>query len=131
MQLVIGNHTAIAYATGYEVVESTSLINTGSWIHVLATYDGSSMKMYVNNVLESTKACTLNIVYNSNTSANIGVNNYTTGTYTYHWDGSLSDIRIYNRALNVKEIDTLYNIKPYNIYIESNGILNASQIMED
>lgn len=45
-------------------------------------------------------------------------------------NASLADIHIYNRALNTKEISTLYNLKPSNLYIESNGIVNTSMLIE-
>jgi hypothetical protein len=73
--------------------------------HIVMAYNGSLLKSYVNGVLsESTSASGL-IITNLN---NIYIGKYTLGD-GYFFDGTLDDIRIYNRALTDQEISALYN----------------------
>lgn len=75
-------------------------MSTNAWYHFVAVYDGSSMRIYKNGVvLPGSTSFTGNIAANSN-DVNIGqrVDN------SYRWNGSLDEIKIYNRALTKDEI---------------------------
>lgn len=81
-----------------------SSIQTGCWYHVVGTYDGTSLKIYVNGVLQGT------------TLANIAIGNTGSLTFGYHnmsgWeyyvDGDLDEVAIYKRALTPEEIQQHY-----------------------
>lgn len=87
-------------------VRSEKIISINQWYFVVGSYDGTSMKIYINGVLESL----------SNISNTLGKNNnqLTIGRmlhdeYPYWINGSIDNIRIYNRALSEVEIQALYN----------------------
>jgi hypothetical protein len=75
------------------------------WQHVVVTYDGSA---------------TLNTYYNGTLVATSGLNGaapaLTAGVlqmgkmvgFSEYWNGTLDDVRIYNRALSAQEVQQLY-----------------------
>jgi len=108
-------------------VANSGLFNltANSWTHIVISIDASNLYTYINNSLFSTIARSGNIVY-INQIFRLG--NWTAGTRSF--SGSLADFRIYNRVLNTKDIATLYNLKPANVYIENNKTINAAQLVE-
>ena len=81
-------------------IQSISLNN---WYHVVLVYTGSIMYGYVNGVLKFNDTRTLNTtnspLYIANDSLSCTVNLF---------DGSIDDVRIYNRALTADELRDLY-----------------------
>jgi len=91
-----------------------------TWYHVVGTYDGSIMKLYINGEMESSASKTGNI-FISNTEWLIGALNSGTDAY---FNGIIDDVRIYNRALSETEVRQIFedgggimdcynNIDPY------------------
>ncbi|HEX04694.1 MAG TPA: LamG domain-containing protein, partial [Bacteroidetes bacterium] len=68
------------------------------WINVVGVYNGTSMWLYENGVIKNSSNTTPNIE-NSNVDITFGVN----------FNGSLDEVRIYNRSLSESEILALYN----------------------
>ncbi|MFA6365397.1 MAG: LamG-like jellyroll fold domain-containing protein [Candidatus Paceibacterota bacterium] len=90
------NGTATASITGPTIVAN-------QWTHYAATFDGTIARIYVNGVLSA-----------SDLSASIGsatTNFVISGNYgsTENWNGSIDEVRIYNRALSATEILNQYN----------------------
>ena len=73
-----------------------------TWMHVAATWDGSNMRMYINGVLETTGAQTVAPVASTD---NLGIGATSAGTNNFY--GRLDDVRMYNRALTLSEIQAL------------------------
>jgi len=87
---------------------TTSLTN-GIWYFVVATYDGTNLKMYINGVLETTQPHSTagNIKYISDSIVSIGNRSvYYIGEYA---NGKISNVQIYNRALTESEITQNFN----------------------
>ena len=79
----------------------SNLLNT--WIHLAATYDGATLKLYVNGVLENQLATT--VVINQNTlPLAIGAEVNGSGGATRWLQGAMDDARVYNRALTDAEV---------------------------
>jgi hypothetical protein len=79
--------------------------NNNGWNHLVATYNGSYISLYINAILVSQTAATGTIVtpgYN----LNIGRNPAYTGDY---YGGTISNVAIYNSALNSTQITNHYN----------------------
>ncbi len=72
----------------------------GQWQHVAATYDGSVARFFVDGVQTASKPFTGN-VGNSNTWR-LGAYGASPGGF---FDGAIDEVRIYDRALSVEEID--------------------------
>ncbi len=83
----------------YRVNAVTMYPIDGSWQHVAATYDGATIKLYIDGTLEGSMPWTGTIATNS-TALGIGAQSDNT-----RWlDGDLDDVRLYNRALSAVEI---------------------------
>ncbi|MEN3943514.1 putative Ig domain-containing protein [Prosthecobacter sp. SYSU 5D2] len=80
----------------------TTTLTAGTWQHVVATYDGSTMRLYVNGALVSSNPFTGSINH-SNTSVLIGG-----GIADGPWKGGVDELLVYNRALTLAEIQTRY-----------------------
>lgn len=87
--------------------DGTKDLFDGSWHYVTATYDGNFQRIYVDALLMNSNAITGTITSSSVTTV---IGRDTTGASTYVFNGSLDDVRIYNRALSAKEITQLYNM---------------------
>ncbi|HEX5076793.1 MAG TPA: LamG-like jellyroll fold domain-containing protein, partial [Gemmatimonadaceae bacterium] len=86
-------------------INSTSTYPTnGTWMHVAATYDGTTTKLYVNGVLENSAAGPAAIATN-NLALALGAQSDAASKYT----GLLDDVRLYSRALSAAEITALAN----------------------
>jgi hypothetical protein len=77
---------------------------TGLWYHLVGTYDGSEIKLYINSNLEASTSYSTSNLADYTTSLEIGRSE---GAGRY-WDGLIDDVRIYNRALEPYEVFQLY-----------------------
>lgn len=89
-------------------ISATSTILLNQWYHAVVTYDNSFLKLYVNGVLVSQTATTIDINILGNSGISIGSSNQANG-YWYESDSKIDDVGIWNRALNQDEITALYN----------------------
>jgi len=85
-----------------------------AWYHWVLTTDSSGTTIYVNGIEEESNSTFVNNTYVTGTEIGIGVIANTRGVVPYtdsnvkYFNGSLDDIRIYNRALSEIEIEVLY-----------------------
>lgn len=84
---------------------STTLVQKGQWYSVVGTYDGASIKLFVNGVLEA--QIDLNITLAANDS-NLSIGRHDRGDFPYWFHGKIDDIRIYDRALSDNEVSEIY-----------------------
>jgi len=77
-----------------------------TWTHVAATYDGITMKIYVNGVLDNSAATSITI--KSNALA-LGIGGQSDGASARIFSGAIDDARVYDRALTASEIASLLN----------------------
>lgn len=85
---------------------STTLINRSEWYHVVGTWDGSNLAIYINGKLENQENFAVEIG-NFDSDLFIGLFPDGSGQYTFH--GTIDDIFIYRRVINQCEIDALYS----------------------
>ena len=71
---------------------------------IIATHDGTTRKLFVNGVQRMSNS---NSMSGQNTSNSIGIGGYHGGAYAFQ--GALSYYSLYNRALDVSEIDQTHN----------------------
>jgi chitodextrinase len=91
-------------APNYYWVESSANVNDGVWHKVAGTYDGTSLKVYVDGVLSGTS--TAPGVTLSSTSNALEIGGHCNGN-AYIWSGAVDDVRVYNRALSASEVAAL------------------------
>jgi len=77
-------------------------VDDGLWHHLVAVYDGSYIKIYVNGDLKAQTSATGDITYDKTKPFKIN------GLGGYHYlDAVIDEVRIYNRALSQDEIRML------------------------
>ena len=91
--------------------DAGALITANTWNHVVAAItDNSKIEVYVNGVLGSDKSLSGSISVSTN--ARIGMSAYDLIT---QYNGNISEVAIYDKALSASEVKTLYNGRePYN-----------------
>ncbi len=102
-------------------VTSNDIINANEWVHVVATVNGTTAKIYLNGQLNVTNSNLYGADINWDGDAydwdlsNIGSWAHNIGTYTTvnGFYGTLDEIIIFNRALSSTEVTTLYDNSPY------------------
>lgn len=98
------------YSGGWQVIDvpfSTAGFNAGKWNHVAATYDGSTMALYVNGKQVGSKAISASI--NSvNWPLGIG-QNYDPSHISKRLRGRMASAHVFNTALSADDIKALYN----------------------
>jgi hypothetical protein len=72
-----------------------------TWSHLAATYDNANLRQYINGTLVATKAVTGNITTSTDV-LRIGGNSM----WGEYFNGTIDEVRIYNRALTAAEIST-------------------------
>jgi len=78
-----------------------------TWHNYIYIFDGTSMKTYLDGILETQTAAT-GLISNNTSDLFIGKYIYNGGkTHHFYYNGSMDDIRIYNRVLNSNEISAL------------------------
>jgi len=88
------------------LVRGTSIPNSSTWYNVLGTYDGSLVKIYVNNVLENSVSysATPNV-----TDQNLVIGRWYGNYSDYYTDGSISNVSVWNTALTSSQVREIYN----------------------
>lgn len=103
---VIGKNTGTGGAD-YKVCSSTTSITDGNWHHIVAVWDGTNMKMYLDGILEATTAA-FNAAYAATTYIRVGCDNQT-GTNSSFFNGDIDDLGIINgTALTAGQVKALY-----------------------
>ncbi len=92
-------------ASGPHLIFSSTIPTLDTWYHAVVTYDGTTLKIYVNGVLANSIAYTINLV-NSTHELDFGSQRISLNDY---FAGKIDDIRLYNRALADCDVDSLFN----------------------
>jgi subtilisin family serine protease len=100
-----GVYFALFQGSTQYYISGTAQLQTGVWNHIAGTWDGTTMRIYLNGVLQSqtlTFTGTINV-----TSDPVRIGRATTSLYALN--GSVDEARIYSRGLSGDEITALYN----------------------
>jgi prepilin-type N-terminal cleavage/methylation domain-containing protein len=99
---------AIWYGSGSPAsVWTSGGISSSTWTFVTGTYDGTTIKVYINGVLSASGAYSGGVGSPASYGTVLGA--LANGPPLYDWTGSLNDLRLYNRALSASEIQAMYN----------------------
>ncbi len=94
------------YTGQNDYVAGTTNFSTNTWYHVVGTYDGSNMKIYVNGVLEGTQPYTGTPL----TTTEPLVIGRMYGNYSgYYHNGLINQVRLFNSAVSASQVTELYN----------------------
>lgn len=81
--------------------QSSTAMSLNTWYHIVATYDGSNMRIYVNGDLQDTTAISITLNTGPIRLSNTGASAYL--------DGKIDDARLYNKTLTASEVRALYD----------------------
>ena len=90
-------------SSGWVYAETDSSPNTGQWYHVLGTWNGSTVTLYVNGSAQTTTASASTIGYNTDFPATIG--RYSSN----YFQGLVDEVALFNTALSSSDITAIYN----------------------
>jgi fibronectin type 3 domain-containing protein len=85
-------------------VRGTAQVAVNTWTHLAATYDGSVLAIYINGV-QSATLLTSGAIVTSTGALRIGDNTI----WDEHFSGLIDEVRVYNRALSLAEIQSDMN----------------------
>ncbi len=91
---------------GNSVAYSTTPIVVGQFYHVVGTYDGTAVRLYVNGSLEGQAAVSVTVDYGSR-PVFIGTSGET--VFDGKLNGVVDEASIYNRALDASEVGDLFD----------------------
>jgi uncharacterized repeat protein (TIGR01451 family) len=95
-----GDENSFYYASADSAIDT-------NWHHYVGTYDGDKVKLYIDNVLQSTIDDTDGTIDTDN-SGILRIGAHPTLTENA-FDGIIDDVMIYNYAISPEQIDALYN----------------------
>jgi hypothetical protein len=97
-------------------VDSTGGVPLNSWVHVAGVYEpGSAMRIYINGILNNSQTAGIP-ASQFNAPVNVRIASLADGLNgpcsTCRFDGTIDDVRVYNRALTGTELSQLYASQP-------------------
>ena len=101
---IITSGTEVCVVMGGGQCSSGAGIGIGNWYHVVATGDGTTVRLYVDSV--SVKNVTTAYVFTATEYLYVGVHGTELASY---FDGIIDEVGIWNRVLTPAEIIQLYN----------------------
>ena len=90
-------------------LNGTSTLPVGTWSHLAVTYDGATLRIFVNGT-QSAQLAVAGSIATSSSALHIGGN----GVWGEWFNGSIDEVRVYNRALSAAELqnDMVRSITP-------------------
>ena len=96
------NSFQLSTTDGFYVCLNTASLSINTWYHVAGTYDGSSIKYYVNGCLVNEEPATGALIVNDWNTAIGNRSNWPNGPE--HFRGKIDEVRIWNSARTEEEI---------------------------
>jgi len=81
-------------------------LNDGNWHHILVTYDGTNVKIYVDGSLNNSSTNGTGATGTNTQITTIGASEQ--GTQRY-WNGNIDEVAIWSRALELTDVQRIYN----------------------
>lgn len=89
---------------GWRVTDGHTL-TSNNWYYIVGTYDGTNVKLYVNNTLVDSTSYTGTPI-----SSQGGIRLMTRWDLPDYWGGKLATVDIYDKALSDSEIESIWNL---------------------
>jgi len=93
----------------YDLRTSAPAWYVDSWYHIVGTYDGTTLRLYVDGEEVGSRGVGIST---STTFDKVGIGVETWWSGTYHWlcDGRVDEVKLYDYALSGDDIDDLYEL---------------------
>lgn len=93
--------------SGTEMTADTVIDDTENWHHLVSTYDGKTLALYLDGALVQTKVLASNRI---SRTVKIGFGNNVTPNGEY-WNGAIDEAYVFDRALSAEEVTMLMNMR--------------------
>lgn len=100
------------------LLTSANQVSQGSWHHISATWDGATMKIYIDGKEDPYSLALTDAIDTSQGTLTIGALQGGSALF----DGKIDDIRIYKRALSQNEVTALFESQVYTRYFTVNEV---------
>ena len=104
--LYINGTSRLFFRVNQRTLNGSTVVADGSWHHVLAVYDGSAMRLYVDGAADGSPLTVGALTLDTAASLLLG-ENYALGNSFFA--GTLDEVRAYDRALSEDEIQALFD----------------------
>jgi hypothetical protein len=127
LMLNVARPAWIGYGGGANITSTTTL-STNTWYHLAATYDGTTVKIYLNGSLDTTGTPSLSSF--TYTATYIGELYWSQATASRHFEGYIDEVSLFNTALDSANIQAMYNAgSPINLNSNVNNYQSASNLV--
>ena len=92
----------------YQIVNTKNEIELNKWYTVVGTYDGNTLKLYINGKLETSLSVT-DTIKTSVQPIFVGANPQPNGNHIEYFTGTISDAIVINDVISEEEIKTYYS----------------------
>jgi hypothetical protein len=118
IQLRVSNTNVVTFIINATPISSTTTVTDGNWHYILATYDGTTMRIYIDGVLASSGASSAP-TFNATNYPMIGCRKYGATTDIF-FNGSIDEVFLLNgTALSATEVSYFYNKGGYDLRFTS------------
>jgi len=105
--LIFRTYNSAGTGDTFTTTLATAGISNGNWYNIVAVYNGTGKEIYVNGVWKNSKAYSQTLKTGLGTAERIGA--YGGSSQSYYFNGSIDEVKIFNRSLSATEISNLYN----------------------
>jgi hypothetical protein len=95
------------YTPGLYDLTSVSTLSVGTWTHVMATSDGTNMRIYINGNQDANTEPAPSTIHTGPSELRIGKYDY--AGITQYYDGIIDEVRIHDIALTDQEVKATTN----------------------
>lgn len=101
-------NTGNAEGTDFEIVATTTTVNDGAWHHIAAVWDGTTLLVYIDTVLDSQKAWAFAPAYGAIVFVQAGAFYDFDNTNRQFFDGKIDDLRLWSTNRSQSDIAINY-----------------------
>ena len=108
--------------------KASTTFSTGVWYNVIATFDGSNIKLYINGVEETTTEDGSGSTGNQKNNTTIGY--LLRSTKESFFNGNIADVAVYSAVLDQTNVTAIYNSgKPIDLTCDAGNYNNANNLV--
>lgn len=107
----------------YNTLVGNSTVQLGTWSLATATYDGQTIKIYLNGQEDGSYIAPEGFIPMNNLY--VGVLNFSTVGLVDYWNGSIDEVLMFRRALSANEILSIYNAGTIQYYHNFDSLVSG------